>query len=112
MAFASEWIKGLWLKKARQKGIVNRLENLTEAEKQILRYYFANNTRGNILRIENGDVQALTLAGIIFRSSSLGSVLEGFAHNITEFAWDYILQDPHVLEGTTNTYYTDQQECF
>lgn len=109
-ASVSDWIKGLWLKRARQKRIAERLENLTEPEKQILRYYFAKNTRGNKLRIENGDVQALARAGIIFHSATLGSVLEGFAHNITDFAWDYIHQNPHVLDGITNTYYTDERE--
>lgn len=109
-ASSCEWTKRLWDKNRRQKKIVSRLENLTEREKQILRYYFAKDTRGNKLRIENGDVQALTRAGIIFHSASLGSVLEGFAHNITDFAWDYINENPHVLDGTTNTYYTDERE--
>lgn len=109
-ASASEWIKVLWKKRRGKKHIASRLEDLTEPEKQILRYYFSKNTRGNKLRIENGDVQALTRAGIIFQSASLGSLLEGFAHNITDFAWDYIHKTPRVLDGTTNTYYTDERE--
>lgn len=112
VAWVGEWVRGLWLEKRWRKSVASRLENLTEPEKQILRYYFAKNTRGNKLRIENGDVQALTHAGIIFHSASLGSVLEGFAHNITDFAWEYILKNPHVLNGTTNTYYTDERERF
>lgn len=109
-ASACELVKGLWEKRSWQKKVVSRLENLTEPEKQILRYYVAKNTRGNYLRIESGDVQALTQARIIFQSASLGNILEGFAHNITDFAWEYIHKNPHVLEGTTNTYYTDERE--
>jgi hypothetical protein len=104
------WVKRLWGRKQRQKKIANRLGNLTEPEKQILRYYIAMNTRGNKLRTESGDVMALVHAEIIYRSAAVGSVLEGFAHNISDFAWDYIHSNPHVLDGTTNTYHTDQRE--
>lgn len=106
----TKWAKGRWSNKRWKQSVAERLENLTEPEKQIVRYYFAKNTRGNKLRIENGNVQALVHAGIIYQSASLGSVLEGFAHNITDFAWDYIHKHPHVLNGTTNTYYTDERE--
>jgi hypothetical protein len=109
-ASVQEWVKHLWQVKRLQKRITKRLERLTELEKQILRYYFVKNTRGNKLRIQNGDVQALTRAGIIFQSASLGSVLEGFAHNISDFAWDYIQTNPHVLEGSSSTYFTDARE--
>jgi len=104
------WISRLLSERNQRKKIIKRLENLTEPEKQILRYYFAKNTRGNKLRMENGNVQALVHAGIIFHSSSMGSLLEGFAHNITDFAWDYIQKNSHVLQGTTNFYYTDERD--
>lgn len=107
-----QWVKGHWDRRRRRKRVVERLNNLTEPEKQILRYYFAKNTRGNKLRIESGDVQALRNSGIIYQSASLGSLLDGFAHNITDFAWNYINSNPHVLEGSTNTYHTDEQEKF
>lgn len=87
-----------------------KLEGLTEGEKQILRYYFAEGTRANTLRIDDGVVQELVACRILYRSSSVGDMLEGFAHNISDFAWDYIHSNPQVLEGTTNTYRTDKRE--
>lgn len=110
VAAGGKWGKDLWRNRRRKQRVAERLENLTEPEKQIVRYYYAKNTRGNMLRIENGNVQALINAGIIYQSTSLGSILEGFAHNITDFAWDYIHEHPHVLDGTTSTYYTDERE--
>ncbi|WP_459722168.1 superinfection exclusion B family protein [Sideroxyarcus sp. TK5] len=92
--------------------ITDRLHSLTEDEKQILRFYLAENTRANMLRIEDGVVQGLKADGIIFQSASLGNVLEGFAHNISDFAWDYLHVHPHLLEGTTNTYRTDKRESY
>lgn len=105
LAFVKAW-------RVRQRGyrrITERLQCLTEDEKQILRYYIAENTRANTLRIDDGVVQGLRANGIIRRSASMGNALEGFAHNISDFAWDYLHEHPHLLEGTTDTYRTDKR---
>jgi len=91
---------------------LERLHRLTEDEKQILRFYFAKQTRSNILRIDDGGVQGLVSAGIIYRSAQLGNMVEGFAHNISDFAWDYFHQHPELLDGTTNLYRTDRRDIF
>jgi len=88
---------------------LKRLHSLTEEEKKILRFYFTKQTRSNVLRIDDGDVQGLVAAGIIFRSADLGNMLEGFAHNISDFAWDYLQINPGLLAGTTNVYRTDKR---
>ncbi|WP_440216648.1 superinfection exclusion B family protein [Chromobacterium piscinae] len=105
-------VKQWWFRRRRYRRIEERLQRLTEDEKQILRYYLAENTRANTLRIDDGVVQGLKASGIIHLSSSMGNALEGFAHNINEFAWDYLHVHPHLLEGTTNTYRTDKQESY
>jgi hypothetical protein len=92
--------------------LVKRLHSLTEEEKQILRYYLAKQSKTNTLRTDDGVVNTLTAKGIIYRSASHGNLLEGFSHNIHELAWDYLKENPGVLEGTTNTYRTDQRERF
>jgi hypothetical protein len=90
------------------KRVIERLNRMTEDEKQILRYYFAKNTRSNVLRMDDGVVQGLVADGIIFRSANLGSMVEGFAHNISDVVWDYIHSNPDLLRGSTNTYRTDK----
>jgi hypothetical protein len=92
--------------------IIERLNNLAEDEKQILRYYIAKQTRANILRIDDGVVQGLVACGIIFRSASVGNMHEGFAHNISDFAWDYLNVQSHILQGSTNYYRTDKQDRY
>lgn len=87
-----------------------RLHHLNEGEKQILRYYLAENTRANTLRIDDGEVQGLAGEGIIFRSSTVGNLLEGFSYNINEIAWDYLHENSSLLEGSTNTYRTDKHD--
>ncbi|MFN0304475.1 MAG: superinfection exclusion B family protein [Burkholderiales bacterium] len=105
-------VKQWWLRRHRYRRITERLNCLTEDEKQILRFYLAENTYANMLRIDDGVVQGLKANGIIFQSASLGNALEGFAHNISDFAWNYLHVHPHLLEGTTNTYRTDKRESY
>jgi hypothetical protein len=93
--------KALEKEKLLQKRL-ERLHQLTEDEKQILRFYFLKRTKTNILRIDDGVVQGLVKAGIIYRSADVGNMLEGFAHNITDFAWNYVNEHLDLLVGTTN----------
>lgn len=103
-------IKRWWWKRRRFHQITQRLYRLTEDEKQILRFYLAENTRANTLSIEDGIVQGLVADGIIYRSAAIGNLLEGFAHNISDIAWDYLHVYPRLLDGRTNTYRTDKRE--
>ncbi len=72
-------------------------------------FYVAENTRANTLSIEDGIVQELVAERIIYRSASVGNMLEGFAHNISDIAWDYLHVYPQLLEGSTNTHRTDKR---
>jgi hypothetical protein len=103
-------VKRWWRKRKSFQRITQRLHRLTEDEKQILRYYIVNNTRSNCLNIQDGVVNGLVAAGIIFRSASVGDMIEGFSHNITDIAWNYLNIYPDVLEGSTNTYRTDKRD--
>jgi len=106
----SRGISGWWQERQLYRRIAERLNSLTEDEKQILRFYMAEQTKANMLRIDDDVVKGLVTSGIIYRSASVGNILEGFAHNISEFAWNYLQVNPHVLNGTTNTYRTDRRE--
>ncbi|WDG39759.1 superinfection exclusion B family protein [Pseudomonas synxantha] len=89
---------------------IRKLRSLTEGEKEILRYYLAEGTRTNVLKVDDGVVQGLVAYRIIYRAASMGNLMEGFAHNITELAWDYLHLYPEVLEGTGNFYRTDKRQ--
>ena len=95
-----------------KKSLMQSLNTLTEEEKQILRYYLAKQSKTNTLRTDDGIVNALAAKGVIYRSASHGTLLEGFSHNINDLAWDYLNENPGVLDGTTNTYRTDQRESY
>ena len=101
-------IKRWWRKRRGEKHIIRRLHNLTEDEKQILRYYIAMNTRASSLKYDDGVVQGLVHNSIIYQSSSLGNIVEGFPYNITDLAWDHLHENLHLLEGNTNLYRTDK----
>lgn len=91
-----------------KRHIHQRLGRLSEDEKQILRFYISQQTRANTLRIDDGIVQGLVAAGIIYRSANMGSLVDGFSHNISEIAWEYLHENHALLNGRTNTYRTDK----
>jgi len=96
------------LKAKLRERMLSRLHNLTEGEKQILRYYFAKDSRSNRLKIDDGTVNGLVMAGVIYRAASQGSLLSGFDHNISDEAWECIMDNPELLNGSTNFYRTDR----
>lgn len=98
-----------WRERRFYRNMLQRLRVLTEDEKQILRFYVAKQTRSNVLRPDDGVVQGLVTVGIIYRAASIGSVIEGMAYNISEFAWNYLNINQHLLDGCTNTYRTDRR---
>ena len=89
---------------------LKRLHALTEEEKQILRFYVSQQSKTNMLRVDDGVVNGLAADGIIHMAARQGNILEGFAHNIDDFTWDYLHEHIELLEGTTNTYRTDKRE--
>lgn len=107
-----ELVLGIFRQRRIRRFVVNKLHSLTEDEKQILRYYFAKGTRSNTLKVDDGVVQELVACRIIYRSAQLGNMLEGFSHNISDLAWDYVHSNPSILSGTTNTYRTDKRENY
>ena len=77
-----------------------------------MRFYVANNTRANTLKIDDGVVKGLVNSGIIYQSASLGNLMDGFAHNISNVAWDHLHKNLNLLEGNTNTYRTDKTKPY
>lgn len=106
MNIIKRWI----LNMIHKKNIRKRLHNLTEAEKQILRFYIEKQNKTNYLRIDDGIVQGLASVGIIFQATSMGNILSGFAHNISDHAWYYLSNHRELLQGNTNTCRTDKCE--
>ena len=84
MGVGVSWIRS----QSNLKKIEHRLNNLTEDEKQILRYYLAENTRANTLRVEDGVVQGLKSSGVIYMSASMGNLVEGFEVLLWQYRHD------------------------
>lgn len=110
VAIASAWaahVRRQWRQWQFDRRIIERLQTLTEEEKQILRFYIAKQSRSNVLRIGDGVVQGLVAAGIIFRSASLGGRTGEFAHNIRDVAWKHLNEQLALLDGETDIYRSD-----
>jgi hypothetical protein len=78
---------------------VDYLRNLTAIEKAALRAYIAGDTETRYFPMGDGVSSGLVAKGLIYRSSSVGHVISGFAHNIQPWVRHYLLKNPGVLEG-------------
>lgn len=110
LTWVGQLVWSLWETKMRRSDIAERLQKLTEPEKQILRYYLAKNTRSNSLRHQDGVVAGLAAVGVIHLASRTGTLVEGHAYNISEYAWKIIQENPDLLVGETNFYRCDKSD--
>jgi hypothetical protein len=110
-AGAMSFLGGIRKKQRARKRMLQTLHSLTEEEKKILRFYVVEQTRSNVLRLDDGSVQRLVAAGIIYRSAPLGNLFDGFAHNIANAAWEYLHKDENMrlLSGSTEDVRTDSR---
>ena len=80
---------------ARQK----QLDKLTPDEKVYLAPYILDKENTRNFLIEDGTAGGLVAKGILYRASTVGSMLDGWAHNMHPWARDYLEANPHLLEG-------------
>lgn len=102
-------IKNYYNEIQRKNCIINYLKNLTEGEKEILRYYHHYQTKSNRLKLDDGTVALLREKGIIYIATERGSIISGSDHNISEIAWNYIETHPDILNGKSNYCRTDKK---
>ena len=93
-----QWIKKRITWRKNLEKIQKRLHHLTPGEKKILRDYIYGNTRTQNLLIQDGVAQGLALEKIIYRTASVGDMLDGFAFNIQPWAWEYLNKNKKLLE--------------
>jgi ABC-type multidrug transport system fused ATPase/permease subunit len=74
-----------------------RLHKLTEIEKDYLRPYLEEDTPTQNFDLEDGVAQGLQAQKIIYMSSPMGYLLDGFAFNIQPWARDYLKDHPELL---------------
>lgn len=80
-----------------------RLHKLTPDEATVLAGYLGDETRTQYFQLTNGVVQGLLAEGIVFRVSTEGSWLRGFAYNIQPWAMDYLTAHPELVAHARNT---------
>jgi len=74
-----------------------RLEDLTRAEKEILRGYIENDTMTQTFDCRDGSVLALENEHIIYRASEIGMESMDFPFNIQPWARQYLKRNPGLL---------------
>lgn len=103
-----KWVRFTYAQRKSLQKVIKRLESLTEDEKKILRFYVFQETRSNILDDNDGVVQGLVSAGIIYRASNTSVEDFRFPYNIQEAAWEHLQKNKSLLDGKTREQRTDQ----
>lgn len=78
------------------------LHGLTPDEKAyLLPFVVGENTL--YFRVQDGVAGGLVAKQILYRSSTVGSIVSGFAHNLQPWAREYLEKNPQLLEGANMT---------
>jgi superinfection exclusion protein B len=74
-----------------------RLHQLSEPEKDVLRGYIEEGTRTQYLPMSDGVVGGLEAERILIRASSISKSHDHFAYNIQPWAWEYLNEHRKLL---------------
>ena len=83
----------------RRKNSINRLNNLSKAERLILAKYIMGEVRVLSLDTNDGTIADLTRCGFIFQSTPYMDGGSYCQHNITDWTWDYLLKNKRLVCG-------------
>src|SRR6266849_9004622 len=96
---ARKWIFNRYKRWQAHHVSVDYLQNLTTVEKAALKPYISNDTETRDFPMGDGVSSGLVAKGLIYRSSSVGNLISGFAYNIQPWVRHYLLKNPALLEG-------------
>jgi hypothetical protein len=87
----------------RTRAMFEQLHLLTAEERGYLCRFIFGGVNTIYVGIQDGVAGGLVVKGILYRASSIGSMLDGFAHNLQPWAREYLEQHPELLEGASGT---------
>ena len=94
------FIRAGFIKKREIRDHQQILHKLTSAEKGFLvRFMSGENTL--YVGIDDGVMGGLIAKRVAYRSSQVGNYIDGFAHNLQQWAREYLEQHPELLDGAT-----------
>lgn len=84
---------------AAEKARKQKLHELTPDEKAYLVPYVVEDANTQYFLIEDGVVGGLVQNGVLYQSSQIGSLVDGWAFNLQPWAKTYLKENPNLLEG-------------
>lgn len=92
------WVKNNpWASHQARKNMEKRFSNLTDKERQLLWGYIFGCTRTQYFPYQDGVVQGLVHAKVIYLASQVSTRWYRFPFNIQPWAYDYLRKHPHLL---------------
>jgi hypothetical protein len=91
------WIRKRWTWIANERNLQRRLHRLAPDEQDVLARFLLERRKCLTFDPKDGLSQGLVAATILFRSSSLGDMVDGFDFSIQPWAWDYLNKHPELV---------------
>lgn len=92
-----DWLKRLWKKRRFESGVKDKLHSLSTTEKNVCREAFKKDGLIN-LEIDSGLGSYLISHRILIRCANVSVVGTLFAYRLSEFAYDYLKDNPGLLD--------------
>lgn len=102
--------------KMRRKVALRRLERdrldwicqLSGEERAALRWYIRHDTQTQLFAMDSGLAGGLEAKKFLFRSSSMGNIIDGFPYNVQPWVWQKLTEEPELF-GTQQEYDEDNR---
>lgn len=93
----SRWVRKRWTWAANARNLQRRLHNLAPDEQEVLARFLLERRKCLTFDPRDGLSQGLAAATILFRSSALGDMVDGFDYSIQPWAWEYLNKHPELV---------------
>jgi len=99
MAAAWNFITGRYRSWGALRASRKYLHELSAAERGALKFYIVNDTETHYFDLGDGVVASLVAKGLLYKASTVGHLVTGFAINIQPWVRHDLLKNPSLLEG-------------
>ena len=85
-----------------KRNLQGMLAELTPSEKEYLAPYIFNQVNTQFFGVSDGIAQGLQAKGVLYRSSNIGNIFDGFPYNLQPWARQFLYENPELIADAPN----------
>jgi len=99
VVFVAATAEARWQQRKQTKKYFAELRALSPEEKDLLATYMSQQTKTLYFDMDDGIATGLQSRGILYRPTTLGSLVDGFAFNLQPWVWNELQEHPELLQS-------------